>query len=146
MSPANRPPRVVLDTNVLFSALALPKDSPPLKVLELVRAGFIELFISAFILGELEKNLERKAGWDKERLLALRKKLRASSTLVEPRRGVDVIKSAPADNRILECALEAAADALVTGNMKDIRPLGAFEGIAILTPREFLDKYFPELR
>ena len=38
------------------------------------------------------------------------------------------------DNRILECALEAVADVLVTGNLKHIRPLAFFEGIDILTP------------
>ena len=44
---------------------------------------------------------------------------------------------------ILECAVEAKAQVLVTGNFKHIVPLKSFRGIAILTPREFLDKYFP---
>lgn len=144
MSPENRLLRVVIDTNVFFSALALPKDSPPTCIIELARAGKIEAFASPFILDELERNLARKAGWDEERLAALRKKLRSFITMIEPHSHVDVIKRAAADNRILECAIDAKADAIITGNMKDIRPLGNFQGIGIFTPREFLNKFFAE--
>lgn len=142
MSPGSKTLRIVIDTNVLFSATALPKDSPPTHVLDLARAGKIELFASPFILGELEKNLARKAGWDDERIQALKKKLKSFVAIVEPASHVNTIKSVDADNRILECALDVKADVLVTGNMKDIRPLGDFRGIKILTPRELLDQYF----
>ncbi|MCB4755736.1 MAG: putative toxin-antitoxin system toxin component, PIN family [Elusimicrobia bacterium] len=135
--------RVVVDTNVLFSALALPAASPPTKILDLARLGKIEIIISPFILGELEKNLAGKMAWDLERLAAARKKLKQFLTMLEPKSRLGIIKRVDADNRILECALDAKADALVTGNLKDLRPLGRFEGIEILTPREFLDKYFP---
>ena len=63
--------------------------------------------------------------------------------VVEPDCRVSLIQAKESDNRILECALEAKVDVIVTGNMKHIRPLGSIQGIAILTPREFLDKYFP---
>lgn len=136
--------RVVADTNVLFSAVALPKRSPPAAVFELARSGRISLFVSSFILSELERNLTRKAGWDEKMILVLRKDLMAIAVFVETTSFVDVVKKTEADNRILECALDAEADVLVTGNMKDIRPLGAFRGIDILTPREFLDRHFPQ--
>ena len=143
MSPVSKLIRVVIDTNVLFSATALPKNSPPSRILELARTGKIAVFASPFIFGELEKNLAQKARWDEERLLVLRKKLRGFVTLIEPASKVNVIKTVEPDNRILECALDAEADVLVTGNMKHIRPLEAFKGIKILTPREFLGDYFP---
>ena len=143
MNPGSRVLRVVIDTNVLFSAVALPKDSPPARVLDLVQMGRIQAFASPFILNELERNLARKAGWDKERIQALRKKMRGLMIFIEPVSRIDVIKSVDADNRILECAADAKADILVTGNMKDIRPLGDFQGIRILTPREFVELYFP---
>lgn len=142
MSPAGRLLRAVPDTNVLFSALALAKDSPPARVMELARTGRIAAFTSSFILGELERNLARKAGWDGERLQALRRQLRSFMIVIEPASRVDVIRRVAADNRILECALDAQADALITGNMRDIRPLGEFRGVRILTPREFLDEFF----
>ncbi len=143
MNPEGKPPRVVIDTNVLFSAAALAKTTPPAQIVELARLGKIEACISYFILDELEKNLAKKAGWDQERLGAFRKKLRGFMTLIEPTSRLDVIKSVDADNRILECSVDAKAAVLITGNMKDIRPLGDFQGIAIVTPREFLDRYFP---
>lgn len=143
MNPGSKKLRVVVDTNVLFSATALPKDSPPARILDLARASKIAAFTSPFILGELEKNLSRKARWDDERVQALRKKLKGFLTIIEPASRVEVIQRVEADNRILECALDARADALVTGNMRDLRPLGEFRGIAIMTPREFLERHFP---
>jgi predicted nucleic acid-binding protein len=43
-----------------------------------------------------------------------------------------------ADNRILECALEAQAQVIITGD-DDLLRLKRFESIRILTPRAFLD-------
>lgn len=109
----------------------------------MIQTGRVQAFASAFILAELAANLASKAGWDAERIEALRKKLSSLMTIIEPVSHVDAIKSVDADNRILECAVDAEADVLVTGNMKDIRPLGEFQGIRILTPREFVEEYFP---
>ena len=41
--------RLVLDTNVLLSALAFPGSKPD-QVLQRVRRGNVELFLSSFIL------------------------------------------------------------------------------------------------
>jgi predicted nucleic acid-binding protein len=64
------------------------------------------------------------------------------ASIVEPTTKVSVIEQDETYNRILECAVEAKADVLVTGNLRHIRPLGSFQGIEILTPREFLSRYF----
>ncbi|HAH08269.1 MAG TPA: putative toxin-antitoxin system toxin component, PIN family [Elusimicrobia bacterium] len=143
MPDGSRLLRVVIDTNVLFSAVAFPQDSPPSRVLDLARTGRIEAFVSGFILKELEKNLFRKAGWDAERISTLRKKLKGFLWVIEPASRVRGVAGKEDDDRILECALDAKAEALVTGSMKHIRVLGEFQGVRILTPREFLDRYFP---
>ncbi len=143
MPPAARLLRVVLDTNVLFSALAFPADSPPSKVLSLVLNGNVRAFVSPFIVDELERNLRDGARWDEERLLALRRRLRSVVTVVRPRVRLQVIKRLDADNRILECAVAADADILITGDLRDLRPLGSFRDTEILTPREFLTRHFP---
>ncbi len=137
--------RVVLDTNVFFSAFAFPADSPPSKVVRLVLDGHVQAFCSAFILRELEHTLQQKAGWDDEQLRLLRRRLKPMLTMLVPTSRLSVIKRIDADNRILECAVDANADTLITGNMKDIRPLRIFQGIEILTPREFLAQHFPKL-
>jgi predicted nucleic acid-binding protein len=43
------------------------------------------------------------------------------------------------DNRILECAVEAGAEAVITGD-HDLRQLGTFRDIRILSPRHFLEE------
>jgi len=141
MPPEDKLLRVVLDTNVLFSALAFPAESPPAKVFKLIVDGNILAFSSPFIVAELENNLRTKAGWDEGQLQALRRRLRPILKLVVPKSRFSVIKRIEADNRMLECAVDAHAHVLITGNLKDIRPLGAFQGIDILTPREFLTRY-----
>jgi len=144
MPPEGKRLRVVVDTNVLFSALAFPAESPPARVFQLVVDGNVLAYGSPFILDELEKNLRTKAGWGDAQLRVLRRRLTLMMKLVVPTSRLSVIKRIEADNRILECAVDARANVLITGNLKDIRPLGAFQGIDIMTPREFLTRYFPK--
>ena len=56
-----------------------------------------------------------------------------------PYRKVDIVKNDEADNRILECALEAQAHYLVSGDKRHLLPLKKFEGIRIVSPAEFLE-------
>ena len=144
MPPEDKLLRVVVDTNVLFSALAFPAESPPAGVFKLIVDGNVLAFSSPFILDELERTLRTKAGWDDEQLRVLRRRLKLMIRQVVPTSRLAVIKRIEADNRILECAVDARANVLITGNLKDIRPLGAFQGIDIMTPREFLARYFPK--
>jgi uncharacterized protein len=60
---------------------------------------------------------------------------------VIPQRRVNAVRDDPDDNHIIECALAAGADTIVSGDGHLLR-LGAYEGIAILTPREFLRGHF----
>ncbi len=130
------------DTNVLLSMLGLPGRR--LQVLwEIIREGGVELFISDFILEELSRNLKRKIGLVQEDIESIFDTLRQHAHVVTPKEKVALIQEKESDNRILEAALTARVDFLITGNFKHIRPLGTFQGIEILTPREFLEKYFP---
>ncbi|OCQ95655.1 putative toxin-antitoxin system toxin component, PIN family [Oscillatoriales cyanobacterium USR001] len=47
------------------------------------------------------------------------------------------------DNMILATAIAADVDAIVTGD-RDLLVLQKYEGIPIVTAREFLERYFPE--
>ena len=66
--------------------------------------------------------------------------LLAVSELVRPKTKVKVIKADPADNRILECALESRVACIVTGD-RHLLELGQFESIPILDVATFLAKY-----
>ncbi len=45
----------------------------------------------------------------------------------------------PNDDMILACAIASDADVLVSRD-KDLLSLGSYEGVAILTPEDFLDR------
>ncbi len=62
----------------------------------------------------------------------------ALSDLVPDTGGVTGVCRDPADDMVLSAALEGRADCLVTGD-SDLLTLGQYEGIAIVTPRAFLD-------
>jgi len=52
-----------------------------------------------------------------------------------------VIKEDPPDNKLLECAVEAKADYLISGDNEHLLFLENFEGIKIINPSEFLKLY-----
>lgn len=134
--------RVVADTNVYVSALLF--GGAPEEVLSLARAGHIALHISPAIREELRRVLAEKFGWENSQVRAVLTAL-AKFTIVEiPNTEVNAIAEDPCDNRILECALAAEAQAIVSGD-RHLRRLRIFRGIPILTPREFLGE-LPKLQ
>jgi len=130
-------PKVVLDTNVIISGLNF--RGSPRKILDLIRKGQIELYISFFILEEVRGVLKEKFDWDEERIQTAIGKLKTA--LVKPKNNVSVIKKDEDDNRILECAVEGKVQYVVSGDRKHILPLKEYQGIKILSPAEFLKKY-----
>ena len=132
----NRPLRVVLDTNVLISAIIA--DGRPRRVLELCRSGDTVLYLSDAILAELGEVMRRKFGWNSGQVSVLLNELRAFAVTVTPGRRVTLIACDPADNRVLECALEARADVIVSGDTRHLQPLGSFESMPILSPTGFV--------
>ncbi len=128
--------RVVLDTNVVVSGLNFPGNER--LVLELALRGRFELYLSPFILEEVGGVLGRKFGWDEDRVSEARRTLEKAATVIEPRRLPDVIAANEADNRILECAMEASAEYLVTGDRKHLLPLEEHQGVWVLNAPRFL--------
>ena len=128
--------RVVLDTNVIISALNFPGNER--MVLELALRGRFELFLSWFILGEVSGVLTRKFGWDQEQAIRAISGLQNAATVIEPPRLEEVIEGGHADNRILECAVAAHADYLVTGDRRHLLPIGEHRGTRIVNAPRFL--------
>ena len=133
-------PRVVLDTNVIVSAMHF--GGLPEEVMLLANQGVIELFLSPFILEETSLVLEKKLGWEKKQINRLLDALREIAVIIEPETELNVIQGNNADNRILSCAVEAKADFLITGDKRHLLPLRRYKGIRILSPRECLDVLF----
>jgi len=82
--------------------------------------------------------LRDKFGWDEAVLGRVLGRLWSIGDLVVPRGRVNAVRDDPDDSRILECALAAKADFVVSGDRHLLR-LRAYGIIPIVTPREFVE-------
>ena len=128
--------RVVLDTNVIISALNFPGNERLL--LDLALRGRFEFYLSRFILEEAAGVLVRKFGWDKERAAQAIRVIENAAAIIDPPRLAEVIEGGHADNRVLECAAAARADYLVTGDRRHLLPIGEHQGTRIINAPRFL--------
>ena len=129
--------RVVFDTNIFVSALIFPRSRAE-EALTRVIEGTDRLILSKAILDELLAVLARKLSRDGEELARVAVWLGDLAEWVRPTRRLTVAAD-DADNRILECALAGKAEAIVTGDRELLR-LESFEGIRIVTLREYLSR------
>lgn len=106
--------RVVFDTNIYISAFAIPGGNAEDAYLEAVRGTF-ELFTSVAILTETARVLQTKFDWATERTRDAVQAISATATVLRPRPSLHLLKDEP-NNRILECALAAQAEWIVSGD------------------------------
>ena len=127
--------RVVLDTNVVISAHLSPEGQQAL-ILGLAIAAYFRWFVSGVLLEEYEGVLRRERfGLSPRSVTQSMRTIRKCSTLVIPKRKLNVSRD-PDDNKVVECALEARADYMVTGNIGHFP--SRFQDIRIVLPRQFL--------
>ncbi len=129
--------RVSLDSSVYIGTLISRGGGS--RLLAMARAGEIQIDTSEAILKEIGRVLREKLLWDGYRIADTFQKLRQFTNVVTPTQTLDVIKEDPPDNRILECAVEAGSDYIVTWD-KDLLRLKEYEGIKILMPVQFLER------
>jgi uncharacterized protein len=95
----------------------------------------INLEISKVIFySDIAKVLAKADSNQKEALRAVK----AGSIIVKPKVKLNIVKEDPEDNKILECAVTAGADVIVSGD-KHLLQLGKFKKTKIQSPREFFD-------
>lgn len=136
--------RVVLDTNILCSALITP-DGPSDRLYRAWREGHFELLMSHEQLEEfrrvtryprLRQYIEPSAAG------TMCNELRELATLVGPLPLVEA-SSDPADNFLLSMAQAGKADFLVTGDKHDLLSIGVFEQTRIVSARQMLEEVKP---
>jgi putative PIN family toxin of toxin-antitoxin system len=127
--------RVVVDTNVLVSIFQFGGRIS--EILDLALQGTVELYTSQPIIGELRGVLQEKFRWSTERIEDATGTLLRFCHLIDPGERLKVCRD-PDDDRVLECALAAGAEVIVSGDL-DLLDLGAFRGTPIMSPRRFLD-------
>jgi putative PIN family toxin of toxin-antitoxin system len=126
---------VVFDTNVYVSAFILPGSQGEQAFL-LARRGLVELYSSVPILTETARILRNKFSQPEKDVTAALKMISRASQIVRPSRKVAIVADT-ADNRILECAVTASADVVVTGDYH-LLVLKQFEDIPIVRLSDFL--------
>ena len=131
--------KAVYDTNVFVSAFLVPGSKGEQAFL-LARRRQVELFSSIPILRETAGILRLKFKQSEEDIRAALKMMGRAATIVRPSQKVAVLKDLP-DNRILECALAAQAEVIVSGD-RHLLGLKQFKGIPILRLADFL-RLFP---
>lgn len=97
-----------------------------------------ETFWSPFIRDELRRVWIEKFGLSEPFLTERLRSISAWAQMVEPTETLDVVKESPDDNRILECAVAAHADYLVTGDKAHLLPLGTLRNTRIILPDTFI--------
>jgi uncharacterized protein len=128
--------KVVLDTNVLISALVFPGGVPE-QVYRLAIEGGITLVTPPPLLAELGRVLTDKFGWQDGYVRAALAQIVRIGEVVEPVERVSVIADDPDDDRVLEAAQSAGAAVIVSGD-RHLLSLGRWGAVDILGPAEFL--------
>jgi uncharacterized protein len=141
MTSPNTPSlKLVPDTN--FYIAAILKDGYARSYLLGTGTKFLRysLFISPAISQEVQVKLEKRFGLQRALVADAIQLLDQVTTAVYPRQEVDAVRD-PSDNMVIECALEAKADIIVSFD-KDLLALKNFQTIQMVHPR-MLKHWFP---
>ncbi len=128
--------RVTADSNIYISALHF--GGPPDEFLDLARNGIIELTISDDILAEVTRVLRDKFGWSREAVSMAQARIADFTVKVAPAQKLDAVREDPADNRILECAVDGKSEYLVTRDHHLLK-LKSFRGTQMIKVADFLE-------
>jgi putative PIN family toxin of toxin-antitoxin system len=131
--------KAVFDTNVYVSAFLVP-GSQGEEAFRLAHAGRFDLYTSVPILTETANVLRMKFHQPEQDIQAALKLIGRTAHILKPTAKVSVLQDFP-DNRILECAAEAQADLVVTGNRHMLK-LKEFRETRIVRLTDFL-RMFP---
>jgi putative PIN family toxin of toxin-antitoxin system len=139
--------RVVLDTNVIISRYLTPHGRVA-RIAALWEAGELEVVTTEPIIQEYTRVLRypyqrSKLGFTDAELDEVDAAFEEFTVIVTPVDTPAVIEADPDDDHILAAAVAGSAACIVSGD-KHLLSLGSYRDIPILSPAEFLDRYFPE--
>ena len=135
--------RVVLDANVLASALINPRGVPGKIIGKLLRDNSFTLIMSIRMRDEIGRCLiyprvRKRIGLNEREIKAW---LNALSMVAEPVEGVlevRVVKEDPGDDIYVSAALDGRAEFVVSGD-RHLLGLKEYEGVRFVNPRNFLE-------
>ena len=116
---------------------------PPYQILKAWREGKLKLVISEEILAEYRRVGETLAlQFPPIDLFPILDMLRANAEVISVKGLPEPVCDDPDDDKFLACALAGECKLIVSGD-KHLLKASGFRGITVLTPREFLNTYFP---
>ena len=133
--------KIVSDVNVLVSATFWSGEA--YRILNMVDEHKISNIVSHEIMAdyveacndeELMEKIERKKLTPSRTV----EKITSMSMLIYPKKKFEIVKDDPDDDKIIEAAVEGAADYIVTYD-NHLLKFKEFKGIKIVTPSNFLD-------
>ena len=131
---------LTLDTNILISALGW--KGPEYTLMKLIFDGEIQFAISPQILEEfIGVAKSEKFNFTDDEIDDYLDALLITGKIVFPDVNISIIKTDPADNRILECAVTINSEYIITGN-KHLLKLKRYKEIEIVNASKFLKEYF----
>ena len=135
--------KIVLDSNVFISGIFW--KGFPNEIIKLAEKGKLEIFTTNEILEELFGVLKREKfkhlfEEGKTNINEVSEKVLELVKICEHIKGIRIIKEDPSDDKFLACAISCQASFIVSGD-KHLLKLKKFQGILIVSPREFLKLY-----
>src|SRR3989344_5702159 len=130
-------PKVVFDTNIYISGIIFGGN--PRTCMELAREKEVELVTSRDILLEIANKLKDKFKWTNQEIQEVIEGISKFANIIKPKKRLSIIKADPSDNKILECAQEAKANYIVSGDIKHVLAIKKFKDIKIVSAKNFLD-------
>lgn len=131
--------RLIIDTNILVAATR-NRAGPSFALMRLVRGGAVRMCCSPALFLEYEDVLKRPAqravsGLADEDIDAILNELAGLIEAVTTHYTWRPQLRDPADEMVLEAAVNARVDAIVTYNLRDFQPAKRF-GIPVLNPEQ----------
>ena len=132
--------RVVLDANVLISAVLFPGVCRT--IMELLGEDKVTLVLSPALLEDFLRAIEKprlKKLLPPDLLEEMISLIHRKAFIVEPKIKIKACRD-PSDDAVLEAAIAGKAGMVVSGD-KDLLTMNPFRNLAIVSPRTFLNKF-----
>lgn len=131
--------KIILDTNVIVSGIFF--SGPPYEILKAWRNGKFKIVVSQEILLEYQRIAEKlNQKFPMINIQPIIDLLIVKADLViGPELPIQISKD-PGDDKFISCALASNSKIIITGD-KHLLNVNGYEGLEIIRPREFVEKY-----
>ena len=131
--------RTILDTNVFISGIFFA--GPPSQILKAWKKQNLQIVLSRQILDEYQRVATvLSSKYPTVDILPIIELVTIQGQFVDTKSFDIPVCEDPDDDKFLECAVAGKCKTIISGD-KHLLKLSGYEGIAVLSPRNFADKY-----